>query len=474
MAMIYSASAVHQRVTYLRWALPVFLGSLAIFYEVGPGHSLLEASIPAYISLDLVFYGLGIPLVAFATLTLLERWLNAKEAAEQQARLTEQRLMSIMTASAHAIVGVDKAGCIDAWNHGAELLFDLPADDAAGRPFASLFGAGGSGPVECEWLMQTVRQSGLVRGQEVTCYDAHGRELALEITASHLVGDGGESLGMAVILRDITERRQRDREIRRLNASLNAQVMEQTRALAEKIDELARTNRELRELDQTRTEFVSIISHQLRAPLTNMRGATERMQHDCGALTGTCTRMFVILEQQIGRLDRLVKDVLNMTRIEAGELVIEPEPLSLLPVVEQVIEQTRARSANRSIQIQHNPGLPLIFADRDRVAEVLTNLLDNAVKYSPAGAAISISLYADDSEVTVAVRDHGVGLRQQDMDRVFDKFYRADSSDSQSVYGYGLGLYVCRQLVVAQHGRIWADNAMDGGAVFSFALPVAH
>jgi signal transduction histidine kinase len=181
--------------------------------------------------------------------------------------------------------------------------------------------------------------------------------------------------------------------------------------------------------------------------------------------------MFVILAQQLERLNRLVQDVLNTARIDARELVFHPEPMSLLPVVQQAVEQIRTRAANRHFQFSTKPGVPLVFADRDRVAEVLTNLLDNADKYSPMGTEVTIDVCADQTEVVLSVRDRGRGIPPTDLERVFDKFYRADNSDSQSAYGYGLGLYVCRQLVNGQGGRIWAENALDGGAVFSFTLP---
>jgi len=167
-----------------------------------------------------------------------------------------------------------------------------------------------------------------------------------------------------------------------------------------------------------------------------------------------------------------VKDVLNAARIEAGQLVLESEPLSLVPVVQQVVEQIRARNHFRPVSVAAKPGLPLVFADRDRVAEVLANLLDNADKYSPPDQAVDIDIRADEIEVVVSVRDRGRGLPPKHLDRVFDKFYRADGSDAQTAYGYGLGLYVCSRLVQAQRGRIWAENARDGGAILSFALPV--
>jgi K+-sensing histidine kinase KdpD len=108
------------------------------------------------------------------------------------------------------------------------------------------------------------------------------------------------------------------------------------------------------------------------------------------------------------------------------------------------------------------------------VAEVLANLLDNADKYSPPGQDIVVDVRADQVEVILSVRDFGSGLPANDLDRVFDKFYRVDNSDSQAVYGYGLGLYICRRLIEAQGGRIWAENAPEGGAIFSFARPVVR
>jgi K+-sensing histidine kinase KdpD len=197
------------------------------------------------------------------------------------------------------------------------------------------------------------------------------------------------------------------------------------------------------------------------------------MRHDCLAVNPTCTRMFGVLNQQTERLDHLVRDVLGVARLEAGELVLQAEPISVLPVVQQVAEQMRARSAGRRIRLPIKPGLPLVFADRDRVAEVLANLLDNADKYSPPGLEIGIDVRADQTEATLSVSDSGRGLPEADLERVFEKFYRVDNTDAQAVYGYGLGLYICRELVRAQGGHIWAQNRAEGGAQFSFTLPVA-
>jgi len=327
--------------------------------------------------------------------------------------------------------------------------------------------------VTLRWLLDEVRRTGFIRGYELTASAASGREVNMEMTITHLTGAADQRLDLSVILRDVTDRKRRLAEIQRLNANLSEQVAERTRELAEKVEQLARANAELHKLDQMRSEFVSLVSHQIRAPLTNIRGAVERMGTDCGAINLTCHRMFAVVNEQTQRLDHLVHDVLNTEQLEAGQLVLQPEPMSVMPVVRQVAEQVSARSSYRPLHLPTKPGLPLVMADRDRVAEVLTNLLDNADKYSPPGAPVTIDVRADQVEVTLAVRDGGRGLPPGSLDQVFEKFYRADNSDSQPAYGYGLGLYVCRRLIEAHGGRIWAENHPQGGAVFSFTLPVA-
>lgn len=472
---MYTASyTLRQRVALLRWALPTALLILTLIYELGPARWLQDNPHDP-VDLEIFLYGVLSPLLAFWVLTLIGRWLDKTNRAEKAARASDRHLAAILSASADAILGLDPAGRVESWNRGAELLFGYRADDMRGQPFFTLFGRGEAAEVEFRWLSENVSKNGYVREHETTCRDARGHAVTVELTATYLSDEANQPLGMSVILRDVTERKRRDEEIRRLNASLSEQVAERTHELAEKVEELARANEALRKLDQTRSEFVSLVSHQIRAPLTNLRGAAERMQIDCGAqINTTCSRMFVIMQQQAERLDALVRDVLSAARLEAGELVLHSEPISVLPVVQQVVEQTRARKSDRAFHLPLRPGLPLVLADRDRVAEVLSNLIDNADKYSPREQAIAIDVQADQTEVTIAVRDHGHGLPLDDVDRVFDKFYRADSSDAQVAYGYGLGLFVCRRLIEAQGGRIWAENAADGGAIFYFTLPVVR
>jgi two-component system sensor histidine kinase KdpD len=159
--------------------------------------------------------------------------------------------------------------------------------------------------------------------------------------------------------------------------------------------------------------------------------------------------------------------------LESGRVALQIEPLSLMPVLRQAVEQVGARG-KRAFGLPYAPLLPLVMADRDRLTEVLVNLLDNADKYTPSASEVWVEVRPTETQVVVSVLDSGPGLPPEDLDRIFDKFYRAEAGDAQRAYGYGLGLYVCRRLIEAQGGQIWAANRPEGGASFSFSLPVAE
>lgn len=464
---------LRQRITLLSRFLPLVLALLLIVYQLGlvrwVHHTFGQL---AHFSVEILFYASVGPLLIYWILKVIGRWLDEEDQIAGLASIRKHHLASITSGSVDAILSIDADGLIESWNRGAELLFGYEAAEIHGQPFFVLIEGQEAAEVELRWLVETVQREGFVRGHETVCQDVNGRTINVELSATRLPNDSGSPPYISIILHDVTRRKRHEEDIQRLNTRLNQQLTEQNRELATKVEELAQANADLQKLDQSRSEFVSLVSHQIRAPLTNMGGAVERMQANCGAINPTCTRMFTVLDQQVSRLDRLVQDVLNASLLETGEVALQPEPISVQPVVQQVVEQTQARIATRPTYFPDKPGLPLVYADRDWVVEVLVNLLDNAEKYSPPGEEIFLEVRAEQTEVTISVRDCGPGLPAEVIERVFDKFYRTDSSDSQVAYGYGLGLYVCRRLVEAQGGRIWAENHPDGGAIFSFTLPV--
>jgi len=206
--------------------------------------------------------------------------------------------------------------------------------------------------------------------------------------------------------------------------------------------------------------------------LTNIRGVVEKMQHANKKTGAHDQSMLAIIDQQVERLDRLVRDVLNTRLIEEGNLVIQKEPVSVLPLIKQAVDQFHARNQTSKVSLAIKPVSPLVYSDKNWVLEILANLLDNAAKYTSANGKINVDTYTNSREVTISVRDTGPGIPPKDLPQVFEKFYRSDNGDSQRAYGYGLGLYICQSLVQAMNGKIWAENHPDGGAIFSFTLPV--
>lgn len=470
---ITASNDLDRRIKTLRIILPLGFAAVAIFYQFGVAswvHDQYGEELHYYV--EILFFATVGPLLAYWVLTLIGRWLDEKRLAEEQARQSERRLASITSASADAIFSLDSDGHIDSWNRGATTLIGYDMDEVIGHTLSDLIVGGSGSNIEVDWLFSEVLRVGYIRGHEMTVQNADGRSRVVEITATRLMDRAGNHEGVSIIMRDITQRKLREDEISRLNESLNLQVAERTQELAQKVKELALANSELQKLDRMRTEFVSLVTHQIRAPLTNMQGAVSRMNADCGEVNGTCTKMFSVLQQQFARMNRLVEDVLNTTRIEAGEIAAQMEPISIVPLIAQVVEQTRARMTDRRIKVPHKPGMPYVLADRDLFSEAFANLLDNADKYSPEQSDISIDVHANQTEVVVSVCDSGPGLQEEDLEGVFNKFYRSDSSDSQLAYGYGLGLYVSRQLIEVQGGRIWVENRPEGGAEFSISLPV--
>lgn len=462
-----------QRIELIRWIFPLFLVFAVVVYQLVVAswvHDQFGESIH-YIA-EILFYATLGPLVTYWVMTYINHGLDQKEQAESMAHASEERLATITNASADAIFSLDQGGKIESWNRGAELVLGFEPKEIIGQQFSFLLEGQQNAEVELRWLEKMVHKEGFVRGHETVCHDIERRPVNVELTATRLNDGHGFLVGMSVILRDITNRKRREQEINQLNENLNFQVAERTRELNEKVNELAMANTELQKLDQMRSEFVSLVSHQLRAPLTNMSGAVQRIRDGCDVIKPRCIQLLSIIDQQNAHLNRMVQDILDTARIEAGELTIQSEPVSIFPLVQQVVEQIRARSVSRTIHMHDKPGLPMVYADRDRIAEVITNLLDNADKYSPPKGDIFVELGADQSEVICSIRDTGPGVSDEDLERIFEKFYRTDSSDSQTAYGYGLGLYVCRQLVEVLGGRIWADNHPDGGLIFSFSLPV--
>jgi two-component system, OmpR family, phosphate regulon sensor histidine kinase PhoR len=232
---------------------------------------------------------------------------------------------------------------------------------------------------------------------------------------------------------------------------------------------------ELRRLERVRRDFVANVSHEFRTPLTAIQGFAETLL--AGAIEDPeHRRRFVeIIRSHAARLARLTEDLLELSRIEAGRLELEFRSLPVSQFVAACLETARLKAEQKQLRIsvQLPPRLPAVRGDALHLQEVLQNLLDNAVQYTPPGGRIGVSAEAADGQVVITVADTGIGIPQAEQERIFERFYRVDPGRSREAGGTGLGLSIARHIVEAHGGRIWVESAVGEGSRFHFAIPVA-
>lgn len=224
------------------------------------------------------------------------------------------------------------------------------------------------------------------------------------------------------------------------------------------------------EAERLRNSLLSSVSHDLRTPLASITGAASSLL-EAGDQLGEVTRTELLssIHQEAERLDRLVNNLLEMTRLEAGGVVLRKEWQPLEGVLGAALKQVDGRLRDREVHIDLPGDLPLVQFDAMLVEQVLINILENAAKYTPAGSAIDISAATIGGAVRVDIADHGPGFEPGEEERVFDKFYRGPGAKGR---GVGLGLAICRAIIDAHGGKIWAEPRPGGGAVFHFTLPI--
>lgn len=226
---------------------------------------------------------------------------------------------------------------------------------------------------------------------------------------------------------------------------------------------------ELEKLDHMKTEFTSMVSHEFRTALTGIQGMSELING--GAMSPAEVHEYSgYIFQEAERVNRLITDMLDLDRLEAGKMKLQVSPMDLNAVVEGVAVRSSVVTSRHTIRTKLEANLPMVMGDMDRLVQVVTNLVSNAIKYSPAGGEILLSTRLVNGSVDVSIRDHGVGIPADFVDRLFGRFERYEKSPSK-VIGTGLGLAIARQIIEMHSGKIWVESAEGSGSVFHFTIP---
>jgi PAS domain S-box-containing protein len=235
---------------------------------------------------------------------------------------------------------------------------------------------------------------------------------------------------------------------------------------------VGRDNTERKEVERLKNEFVATVSHELRTPLTSLRGFSEILLRK--ACSPEKQRQYLtIIQNESKRLTNLINDFLDLQRIESGRQNYSFEPIDLTPILHETAALFAKADSQHSIRVEVADFLPDVKADGDRIRQVLSNLVSNAIKYSPAGGEVVISASQQEAVVQISVSDQGLGITPEAIPRLFTKFYRVDSANTRKIGGTGLGLALAKEIVEAHDGQIWVESEFEQGSTFCFTLPQA-
>jgi len=319
-------------------------------------------------------------------------------------------------------------------------------------------------------LMANVATAGISAQENVTSYHAPTMQFASLLILPLRTRRG--MLGALVIAANDPDRRMTDDKLPLAEqlAERAALAVENAKLFTEQVE----ARHKLEDLSRLKDEFLSIASHELRTPVTSIKGYTQLAktlvrENDLA----TSEEYLEIALDQIDRMSRLILELLDVSRIETGRLEIRHEPIQWMSFVREVVQRHHTAVSDRRFHLNVPESSVAVTGDRDRLEQVLGNLLENAVKYSPEGSEILVSVELRDSQVVTSVSDRGIGIPSDELAQVFERFHRGRQVSSTNYGGLGLGLYIAKQIVERHGGSIWVESKEGSGTTFYFALPVA-
>ncbi|MCX8118580.1 MAG: hybrid sensor histidine kinase/response regulator [Desulfobacterota bacterium] len=249
------------------------------------------------------------------------------------------------------------------------------------------------------------------------------------------------------------------------------------------VEQLEKANQELRKIDAMKSEFVSIASHELRTPLAAIKNAIQLiLSGKTGPINEHQTRFLSMADRNITRLTNILNDLLNLSKIESGKIELKLERTDLKPLIDHTLLSIKPQADGKSLRLETevSEGLPPVYGDREKIEQILVNLIGNAIKFTPEGGKISViaKWFSEEKDcrgtpkIAISVRDTGIGIPAEHLHAVFEKFFQVEGSLHRSSGGTGLGLAITKGLVEAHRGKIWVESEVGKGSTFTFTLPI--
>lgn len=352
-----------------------------------------------------------------------------------------RRLAAIVDSSDDAIISKTLQGVITSWNFGAEKIFKYTEQEAIGKHITILI------PPELQKeedvIIGKIRSGERLDHFETIRMTKNGERLNISLTVSPIINEKGEVVGASKIARDITEK-----------VAIENQLKEYTE--------------KLKELNSAKDEFIGMASHELKTPLTSINAYLQLL--DRTVQNKQAKNFLTKTMHQVRKLSRLVSDLLDVSKIEVGKLQLNPILFNVDDLIDEAIENVQHITASHKLIRENRLGNVQVSADRPRIEQVLINFLTNAIKYSPGRDRVLINADYKNGQLTVAVKDFGIGVPLEEAEKIFTRFYRVQELNP-TLAGLGIGLYISREIIERHHGKIWLESEPGKGSTFYFRIP---
>ena len=357
--------------------------------------------------------------------------INRDITEQKEAERVRRRLAAIVESSNDAIIGLTLDGFITSWNEAAERMFRYREQETVGKHITLII-------PETLWqeeeeILEKLRQGSRIQHYETVRLRKGGRPIDVSLSISPIKARAGTIIGAAKIARDITERK---------------------------------------EFERRKDEFIAMASHELKTPLTSLSGFLQLLDRHIGKRQDEQgIAIMNRVKREVNRLIKLVVDLLDISKIQTGQLEYQEAPFDLDALVYEIVEMVQAGIASHRIRVEGQT-CAAVFGDKGRMGQVLMNLLANAIKYSPQASSIIVHLSADQENARVSVQDFGDGIAKEYQQKIFDRYYQVSDSGNQPFAGLGIGLYLANEIIKRHRGSIWVESTQGQGSIFSFTLPV--
>lgn len=371
-----------------------------------------------------VFFENGLAVQFIGTVLDINELMEAEE--------KNAKLASIVASSDDAIISMTLQGGITSWNAGAERIFYYTADEMIGQNIYKLIPA--ERQDEEPRILSQLREGQRIQHFETKRVRKDDALIDVSLTISPVKDSQGKVIGISKIARDITQKKQ-----------------EETR----------------------KNDFIGMVSHELKTPLTSLGGiiqvANAKLKNNADPFLAGAMEKATI---QVKRMTAMINGFLNISRLESGKILIEKQKFDINSLISDMVDEVRLISVSHHITFVESKAPLEVYADREKVGSVISNYINNAIKYSPKNSRIVIACNEDDNRVVVSVKDEGLGIESHDLKKIFDRYYRVETNQTRHIAGFGIGLYLSSEIIQHHGGSVWTESEPGKGSTFYFSLPL--